>query len=167
MGRMKHISAGEMQRVYDAFLRGYAAMTAKVEMFQTGAAVPRNIPRLASIEASPVIQTKHSWTYMLAEVGVDGAASPIAYLRKDYTVHGVVRDYSVEHINNLSLLVGNGDILTVEIKRDVDGTVRRHKPIWTWGGRDVSTHDYLTISAPLMTQVYRFTRTTTKRTGEP
>jgi hypothetical protein len=170
MNRFRHIPKADLYRVYDAFLRGWAAMTSKVEFSRDHEDQPvmRNVTRLASLGPDATNRPRGSWVVMLCEVdtsgSTSGSASPIAYLRHDGTVHGVVRDYSVEHINNLSLLVGNNDVLTMEIKRDGQGNVARHRPIWTWGesaggGREVSTMDYLVISAPLMTQVYRLTKT--------
>jgi len=170
--RLAHISPADLHQVYDAFLRGRACISPKVEIYLelteglTGERIPRNIPRLASVDAMRQHREKFSWTHMLAEVANDGALSPVAYLRHDGTVHGLVRDYSVEHVNALSLLVGNGDILTGEIiATDHTGQARTHTHThtrsiiaWTWGGRGVTTHDYLTISAPLMTQVYRLTK---------
>jgi len=187
--RLAHISPADLHRVYDAFLRGLAAKTPDahppVASDHDYAEALRAYPRLASVETTlspkfPAGATRASWSHMLAEVSPDGSMShmlgevspdgsmsPVAYLRHDGTVHGLVRDYSVEHVNALSLLVGNGDILTGEIiTTDHTGQARTHTRsiiAWTWGGRGVTTHDYITISAPLMTQVYRLTNTKTTR----
>jgi len=153
MGHGDYISPAERLRVYDAFLRGRACISPKVE-------IPNRypMPRLASVDAMRQHRKKGSWTHMLAEVAADSAMSPVAYLRHDGTVHGLVRDYSIEHVNWLSRLVGNGDMLIVTIHRTLAGDVERRKPTWMWGGREVTTRDYLTVSAPLMTQVYRLAK---------